>query len=895
MTELLRGKRMKVTEGIGCLFITSGNVEVYGISNINGAYRQLYLMELSAGEVIFPLYDDFFGKEIMIYATEDCSFEQKEYTDFDITELLNASRNWFGKLVHLNWVMVLADKNDDILSLWTKNNFLVDCVDVGALWKAFRYNQDIFNALLEAQLNSREKKYQKQVDIREKYRQYTMDRAVGNLLLEAEGKFISGSDTNKNDVICNVVKKVAENLYMPTEGIHLSSEITKRLDQLAIIRKLVDKANMQMRLVNLGDEWYKHDCGTLIAYYGEKKIVSAVIPVSEIKYKLINYEFPDGIIIDDSIAKNFENDAFQCYGGFPARKLSVKDLLYFMFKRSWKRDYITIITTSLVAGFIPVFSPVITETIFRDIIPIMDYQSLTAVTQIILLTGFATAALGMVRSIAVMRITNHLNMYVEAAMWGRLLKLPANFFRRFQSGELMNRMAGIGVVQSLVTGEFVGTVFNFVFSFWSILLMLSYSPILTVEAMAIWFIYFIIVAVIYRRIFGFQRKHIEAANKASGLVQQIFTGLVKFRVRGAEEQAFYLWSKIFGDEWRWNLKLRWQGNYNSIVGAIQPFILSMLLYYTVSDSMNEALAAGTPPPISYPEFMGFQAAFSAFNGTVVGIIPLAVQIIGIKPHVDNLLPILEAEPEISEDKVDADVLSGTVEISHLSFAYNDDGPDILKDINLKIRAKECVAIVGKSGCGKSTLMRLLLGMEKPKCGAVYYDGQDLAELNLSSVRSQLGVVLQNGQLMSGDIFTNIIGTSALTIDDAWAAAEKAGIADDIRRMPMGMYTPISEGSSNISGGQRQRILIARAIANKPAIVILDEATSALDNRTQAIVKESLDNMDTTRIIVAHRLSTIQNADRIIVIDNGTIAEEGSYGELLEKDGIFATLAKRQIA
>ena len=206
-----------------------------------------------------------------------------------------------------------------------------------------------------------------------------------------------------------------------------------------------------------------------------------------------------------------------------------------------------------------------------------------------------------------------------------------------------------------------------------------------------------------------------------------------------------------------------------------------------------------------------------------------------------------------------------------------------------------MAIVGKSGCGKSTLIRLLLGMEKPKSGAIYYDESDLAELNMPSVRSQMGVVIQNGQLMTGDIFHNIVGATSLTMDDAWLAAEMSGAAEDIRNMPMGMYTVISEGSSNISGGQRQRILIARALANRPAIMILDEATSALDNRTQAIVTKSLEKLQATQIVVAHRLSTIRNADKIIVMDEGEIVEQGSYDELMALDGYFAKMAKRQIA
>ena len=276
------------------------------------------------------------------------------------------------------------------------------------------------------------------------------------------------------------------------------------------------------------------------------------------------------------------------------------------------------------------------------------------------------------------------------------------------------------------------------------------------------------------------------------------------------------------------------------------------------------------------------------------MIPLVASFFTVQPHIENFRPILEAEPEITEDKIDADVLSGSLEVRHLGFAY-EEGKDVLKDISFQVRSGETLAVVGRSGCGKSTLMRLLLGFEEPKTGAVYYDGQDLAELNVASVRTQMGVVLQNGQLMAVDIFTNIIGTSALTMDDAWLAAKRAGIDEDIRQMPMEMYTMISEGSGNISGGQRQRLLIARALANRPAILLLDEATSALDNRTQAIVTQSLQEMHCTRILVAHRLSTIRDADRILVMDAGRIVESGTYEELIAMGGLFAKLIERQVA
>ena len=729
----------------------------------------------------------------------------------------------------------------------------------------------------------------------EAYKKKLLSASIDNLL-QQYNLGPSGDDNQQQEKIGYVVQMAARKLDMPTENIRLNPKLAEKLDQPGLLKRLVQKANMNIRLISLEGDWYKKDSGVLLGYVGEEKELVALLPDTESHYKLYNIAHPEGIPVDDEVAEYIDPDGFQCYAGLPARKLKVKDLLLFMFKHCWKRDYQAIILCSLVAGLIPLVSPIITETIFSDIIPIRDFQGLAAVTQIMLITGFTTAAMGLVRTIAVLRITNHIDMYVEAAIWGRLLQLPAKFFRRFESGELLQRINGIEAIKEIVSGQFVGQVFNFVFSFWSLILMLWYSWKLTLEAIGVWAIYLVVVAFLYRRIIHFQREMLQAENKTAGLLQQIFGGLAKFRVHGAESQAFYLWSKVFGVEWKWKMKLRWQGNYNGIIGSVQPFIMTMLLFYTAYYGMQETTSTGqVVRTMSYPQFLAFQSAFSTFNASIVGIIPLVAQFFTIKPHVENIRPILEEVPELTEDKMDADVLTGDISIEHLTFRYGEDLPDVLHDISLHIHPGEHVAIVGRSGCGKSTLMRLLLGMEIPRQGAIYYDYQDMRDLNPASVRSQLGVVLQNGQLMTGDIYSNIVGTSPLTMDDAWRAAEMAGIAEDIRSMPMGMHTIISEGSSNISGGQKQRLLIARALAGNPAVVMLDEATSALDNRTQAIVTESLNRMKSTRIVIAHRLSTIREADRIVVMNQGSIVEQGSFDELMALDGIFASLARRQMA
>lgn len=896
--NLRAGERFRLSDPNQIALITAGNVEVYYVTQ-SDSFNQTFLAELHAQQAVFHYAADETNSVMFIVARADTQFDLMSFEQFAPDRLKILMQAWFTELIKLSWLRLLADKGDDVLITWTDRTVLEDVpVTIDDLRRAFDSNQEIFFMLLEVRRLATGKRYASRLEQRGRNMRRMLHTSIEQLgvVSAPDDDSFTSARAAKLEEATFIVRSVAQALNMPVDNIRLDPELVRRLDQVRLLRRLIQKANMQMRLIELVDGWHRADSGVIIGYFGADKELSAFIPLSAGRYKIINSRHVNGLELTDEMAAQVDTSAFECYGGFPTEKLKVWDLIKFLFRQCWIADYKTVILVSLFAGLIPLCMPLVTETVFADIIPILDRQGLATVTQVIMVTSFTTASFGIVRSIAVLRITTRMDMATEAALWGRLLRLPTKFFRRFTCGELASRMNGINVIKGLVSAEFIGGLFGFVFSFWSIFLMCYYSLKLTAAAVAVWLVYCVITAFIYRRVIGFQRKLIDATNKEAGIVQQIFKGLAKFREHGAEVQAYWLWSSVFGETWKWNLKLRWQANYNIIIGSVQPFVLSMCLYYIAVYGLDHVGPNGQMiQGITYAQFIAFQAAFSAFNATLNGMIPLVGQYFAIQPQIENLRPILNEVPESVGDKADAGLLSGAIEVSKVSFSYEGANREVLHNVNFKISAGESVAIVGKSGSGKSTLVRLLLGFEKPNKGTIYFDGQDLADLNLPSVRTQMGVVLQNGQLMQGDIFTNIVGTNPLTQDDAWDAAEQAGIAVDIAMMPMGMQTVISEGSSNISGGQRQRILIARALANKPSILIFDEATSALDNRTQAIVTESLDKLKTTRIIVAHRLSTIRNCDRILVMDSGSIVEDGSFGELVAQGGIFASLVKRQTA
>ena len=893
------GERLLLSDPDSFIEVCSGTVEVYAVSRGKTSFRQMFLIKLCAGEAAYPSLDEFGVIDIMLYAVDNTELVERKFLEIEPHEQGSLCRKWFSKLAELPWIRILADKGDDVIAGWQADSLLRAYeTSPQALRDEFIEHETIFSMILGVQFKSENKRFLQQIDQRNRRRAVLIAESIANLTgenAEIPAGALGGDKGHEEAVF--LVERIAEALSMPKRDLSLSPEVDKKLDQLGIIRRMIQKGRMQMRLITLEKGWHKKDSGVILGYWGKDKHLAAFLPQSTTAYSLVDKEHPAGVLLTDELAQDIDKSAFACYAGLEAEVVSPWDFLKFIVKRCWMKDFQSIILASFIASLVALTLPIVTETVFQDIVPISDIARLATVTQISIFAAFSTLAIGLVRSVAIFRISAQFDMTAEAAMLGRLFSLPTGFFRRFPSGELVGKLMSMLQIKTVMGGNTIPGVFDAVFSIFTFALMCYYSMRLSIIALVMWGIYALLVTLISYRSIQYEESRVAAKNKTAGIVQQIFTGLAKFRLQGAEAQAFYLWSKAFGEEWNWNLKLRWLANYRGVLGAIQPIIVTLVFYFVVTNDMQEAVKQGKDPfaQLSYAQFVAFLTAFAGFNATLNNSISLVVSLLTLRPHVDNLKTILQEIPEATDDRIEAGVLSGQIELEHLTFAYSKETPDVLHDLNLRVNAGEHLAIVGKSGCGKSTLIRLLLGFEKPKSGSIYYDGHDLGDTNLASVRMQMGVVLQNGQLMTGDIFTNIVGTAALSMDDAWAAAEAAGIADDIRAMPMGMHTVLSEGSGNISGGQRQRIMIARAMAGRPAIIIFDEATSALDNRTQAIVTESLKKMKCTRVVVAHRLSTIRDADRIVVLDKGRIAESGTFSELVAQDGIFATLAQRQMA
>jgi NHLM bacteriocin system ABC transporter ATP-binding protein len=642
-------------------------------------------------------------------------------------------------------------------------------------------------------------------------------------------------------------------------------------------------SGLRARKVLLRDQWWTVDSGPLLAYVAEDERPVALIPQGPGRYELRDPASQTREAVTPRVAATLSPAAYSLYRTLPARALSLSDLLRFGFAGAGN-DLLLVLLMGIAAGLLGIAVPLVTGRIIDVIIPFADVPQLAQLAAILLVAAVVIALFQIVQTFAALRLEIKFDNSLQAAMWDRLLRLPVPFFRRYSAGDLGMRVMGINTIRRALSDTLVRTLLSSVFSVFNFALLFYFDRSLALIATALVLLPAVISALMAYTQIHYQRQHADLQGRISSMVLQFISGIAKLRVAGVEGRAFALWARRFAEQKRPAFQ----------IGSIENALLTFNALYPVAASIVIFFFVARSPDLSTGEFLAFNAAFVLFlfAGLEVGAaINAATDIV---PTYERMKPILQTLPEIDETRSDPGELAGEIEVSRVSFRYEVDSPLVLLDVSFHIAPGDFVALVGPSGSGKSTLLRLLLGFERPESGAIFYDGQNLSGLDLYGVRQQIGVVLQNSQLMTGDIFTNITGVAPLTMEDAWEAAHMAGLEDDLKQMPMGMHTIVSEGGSTLSGGQRQRLLIARAIAKKPKILIFDEATSALDNRTQHHVSQSLEQLEATRIVIAHRLSTIIHADRILVFDQGRIVETGTYAQLIKGDGLFTRLAQRQL-
>jgi ATP-binding cassette subfamily C protein len=709
-------------------------------------------------------------------------------------------------------------------------------------------------------------------------------------ILRPRGEPVIGGSKAGDEAVFEAARVVGEALTLTVRQ-HPEHQREKTFEgRVAAIAKA---SRFRVRQIALRDNWWEQDSGPILGKLGADGSPVALLPNGPKSYVCINPADGSRNIVTDDLAQTIDSFGVSFYRPFPEGPLTARQLVKFGIL-GLGHDLRWLLMMGILLGVLGTLTPIFTGKLFDSAIPQADRNLLVQFTTGLFLAAAIAAAFKITQSIAVLRIQGRMDYSIQAAMWDRLLDLPSTFFRSYSSGDLADRVGGIARIRDLVAGAGISAILGSVSSVFYVFLLFKYSIPLAVLAMGLTFAF---VAFTFSANFiqlRLQRDHMRLQGLITGMVLQFISGVSKLRVAGAENHAFSVWAREFAEQRRLEFGIGRVQNAVAVFSSSFSVISSMAIFYVLYKARQSGAESGAAT-MSTGDFVAFTAAYGAFLAAMTALSEASLNMLRIVPVFERLKPIITEVSEIDETKAYPGTLKGALELINVQFRYTDDGPWILKGVSLKINPGEMVAFVGGSGSGKSTLLRLMLGFETPDRGVIYYDGQDLSSVDVRELRQQLGVVLQDAKVMPADIFHNIIGASDLTLEHAWEAAKMAGLDADIKELPMGMHTYVSEGGGGFSGGQIQRLLIARALVKKPRILFFDEATSALDNRSQATVTESMERLFATRIVIAHRLSTIVNADRICYLDQGLIAESGTYQELMELDGLFAALAKRQLA
>ena len=687
----------------------------------------------------------------------------------------------------------------------------------------------------------------------------------------------------------NICETVGQRIgyQVPTDALKYGTQDLKLADVLR-------RAGFLFRKVKLADsDWYKREAGALIAVMREDDRPVALLPQRGKSYRVYDPSAEEEYDFEAAMTKEMYPRGYMVYPPLTSKVENIFDVMKFGL-HGLKTDLVVVALIAVLGGVLGILTPIATSYILSDYIPNRDHAMLYAALAGLFVAMVGNLIFGVVNFICLARVSGRMSVSVQSAVWGRLMQLPVNFFRRFSAGDLANRANGINEIREILTNTTITAFVGIIGGLMNFVLMVYYSWRLTIVAVLIVAAMSLVTLFMIRKQLPYQRQQIQQQGLIDGQVFQLLSGLSKLRVAGRENFGFAYWAKSFAVQKASEYKaLAWRAAQATIDSTYNVLSTVILLSFIIYVLLGEE--AGAQLDFDLTSFLAFNSAYGQFTAAMLMLTATLATVLEVIPLYERVRPILEAEPEHSAGSLLLDPVRGKIEFARVSFSYSKEIGPVLRDVSFNIEPGEYVAFVGESGAGKSTLGRLLLGFEQPDSGSVFIDGHDLSELDIGEYRRQMGVVLQSSQLMSGSILDNIrSGLADLSQEDAEEAVAKAGLDKDIEDMPMGMYTVLPEGGAGLSGGQKQRLMIARALVRKPRVLLFDEATSSLDNISQEIVKKSLGQINITRIVIAHRLSTIVDVDRIYAMANGSIVESGTYNELIQKDGLFARLAKRQV-
>lgn len=664
------------------------------------------------------------------------------------------------------------------------------------------------------------------------------------------------------------------------------SDIVASLGVGFSIEDVARLSDFLVRRVTLDDDWYRKNVGVFVAFRSDNRDAVVCHPRSSRRYLVTDLVSGTEQVVTMEIANGLLDYGYVLARPFSAKPLSYRDVIRFVGRSlNWK-DLLAYFIMMLLGTVIGYLLPEATRIIYDDYVPSGNLSASIQIGGFVICLILSNLFFTLVKETAMIRIFHPVKQRLEAAVFHRLFNLPVSFFREYDSGDLAGRAIGASAIWSMVSQVAFVNVVTFAMAFIYLFRMVGYSSALTSMAILMLLCFILLRSLLVWMQVAREKKRADLNAKTTSIFYQYLEGLEKIRLSGSEDSAFYRYLRPYVQM----KKLQYQSDrismYLSLLSMASVTLFTLAFFVIIGKQVQ-----GVSPGV----YIAFSAAFGGFSAAVMSMTEAIHSLIKLKPELKRAKPLLDTPPESEGAMKSLTDVNGEIELSNVSFSYDSQKAPTINNINLHIRPGEYIGIVGPSGSGKSTLMKLLLGFEKPTEGQVLFSGRDLNTLNKRELRKRFGIVLQNGKLLPGSILENITITSpGKTLWEAQDAVEAVGLKADIEQMPMGLHTMVSEDAGTISGGQKQRILIARALINKPSILLMDEPTSALDNITQQLVADTMEALPVTRIVIAHRLSTVKNCDRIIVLKDGVICEEGSYEDLLQREGVFYQLASRQV-
>jgi ABC-type bacteriocin/lantibiotic exporter with double-glycine peptidase domain len=637
------------------------------------------------------------------------------------------------------------------------------------------------------------------------------------------------------------------------------------------VETLLDRYNIFFRYITLTDRWWSRCTGYMMGFMADDG-TPVILEPGFTDYTFTHPKTGQFMMASKSSGLLKQEALIACLP-FTDEKLTVRSIMRYAFSCLCIYDLLYCLMACVGVTLLTMFTPYVTKLIFSEVIPSGDAGQIVPIATLLFSAAVGLTMVQIARNLVVVRIKDKVEYTLQTAVMSRLLLLPATFAKEYTPGDLSNRLLSLSRVSSNLTANFLSTLLTFLFSAIMFVQFFIYGGPLLFTGVIVIIIQIVAIMLEYYYTEKVQLSVNASGSHLVGTLFALFSGIQKIKTSGAEFRAFHQWAKAYAP--------------SEVYSSSQPlasFYVTGVSYCLRFLPMIVTMWAAWHYGLALSDYIAYCAVLGLVCKVVSQLQGITKMVSRLLPEIQLCRPIFAVKTEIKEEAHVIRDISGRVDIRGLKFRYADDMPLLFDGLNLTINSGDYVALVGGSGCGKSTLMRLMMGLEHPLAGSIFYDQYDISDINLRSLRRFcIGICMQDGQLIEGTIRDNIIfNNPLLTDDDAWEAARMAALDKDIQQFPLGMDTPITVDGKGVSGGQRQRILIARALVRKPKVLFLDEATSALDNISQHIVTENLAKLKCTRIVIAHRLSTIQQCNRIIMLRDGRVAADGTYEELKDQ-------------